>query len=236
MRREPLIILLGLSLSVSLAVACDEEPEPPPRFPFTFTAHTDREPLEGVRILVNEQELGVTDESGSLRRDLTGPPGATVLVGARCPEGYRSPEEPQQHTLRVIHSLDPAATARGIQVTFDCPPQHRDAVVIVRTHDQADLPVVVDGREITRTDQSGAAHIHMRMAPQTSFQVQIATADNEALRPRDPVMSFTVPDRDAVFTFDQRFEEQRRRRRRRRRRSAPSKAPVSRLPIRIGGN
>ena len=234
MRRDALNILLGLSIAAALVVACDDEPEPPPRFPFTFHATSDGQPMAGVTITVNDNDLGVTEDDGSLRRDLTGPPGQPVLVNARCPEGHRSPEDPQQHTLRVIQSIDPAATARGIQVRFDCPPSARDAVVVVRTHDQAGLPILVDGRQRAVTDESGAAHVHMHTTPQTTFQIQIATASNELLRPRDPVMNVTVPDHDAVFTFDQRFEEERPRRRRRRRR-APTKAPVSRLPIRIGG-
>ncbi len=225
--------LIGLSLCVALGAACGEEAQPPPRFPFTFHTTSDGRPFGGVTVRVNDTELGATDESGTLRQDLTGPEGVPVLVSATCPEGYRSPEAPQQVTLRTIQSLDPAAAARGVQVTFDCPPEHRDAVVIVRTHDQAGLPVLVDGREVARTDASGAAHVHMRTAPQTTFQIRIATADNELLRPRDPVMSFTVPDHDAVFSFDQRFEEEQRVRRRGRRRPRP--APASRLPIRIGG-
>ncbi|MGE0790515.1 MAG: hypothetical protein AB7S26_32860 [Sandaracinaceae bacterium] len=232
-QRRALGIVVGFAVCVSLGAACEEEPAPPPRFPFTFSAHTDRQPMEGVSIRVNDQEIGVTDDHGQLRLDLTGPPGATVLVSARCPEGHRSPEQPQPHTLRVIQSLDPAASARGVQVSFECPPEYRDAVVVVRAHDRADLPVLVDGREVTRTDASGAAHVHMRMSPQTSFHVQIATASNERLRPRDPVMSYTVPDHDTIFTFDQRFEEEARRRTGRRR-SGPTKVPTTSLPFNIG--
>jgi hypothetical protein len=228
-------LLLALAVAPVLS-ACEEEPAPPPRYPFTFTATSDDEPLEGVTVTVNDAPIGTTDAEGRLRRDLTGPEGASVAVDAQCPEGYRSPEQAQIHTLRRVVSLDPAAQAQGIQVSFDCPPEHREAVVIVRTHDQGGLPVFVDGREVARTDESGIAHIHMpELAPQTSFQVRIATAAiNERLRPSEPTQSFTVPDRDEVFVFDQQFEEEpppRRRRRRRRRRPEPA----VRLPIRIGG-
>lgn len=218
-----------------LAGACSEEAPPPPRYPFTFTATSDGDPLEDVTVTVNDSPVGSTNAEGQLVRDLTGPEGAPVSVNAQCPEGHRSPDQAQVHTLRRVVSLDPAAQARGIQVSFDCPPEHREAVVIVRTHDQTDLPVYVDGREVARTDESGIAHVHMpSMAPQTSFQVRLATAAvNDRLRPSEPTQTFTVPDHDQVFVFDQRFEEERpRRRRRRRRRREP---PPVRLPIRIGG-
>jgi len=225
----------GVALAALVLAACSEEPAPAPRYPFTFTATSDDQPLEGVTVTVNDAPIGTTDGDGRLRRDLTGPEGAPVSVNAQCPEGHRSPEQAQVHTLRRVVSLDPAAQAQGIQVSFDCPPEHREAVVIVRTHDQTGLPIYVDGREVARTDDSGAAHIHMpQLAPQTSFQVRIATAAiNDRLRPSEPTQTYTIPDRDEVFVFDQRFEEEAppRRRRRRRRRQPP---PV-RLPIRIGG-
>lgn len=236
MRRKPLRIGLALSaLTVTTALACsDPEPEVV-SYPFTFTATSDGRPLEDVTVTLNEAPLGATGDDGILRSNLTGPEGSPVSLNAVCPEGHRSPDQAQVHTLRRVVSLDPATQAQGIQVSFDCPPEHREAVVIVRTHDQAGLPVYVDGREVTRTDESGVAHVHMpQMAPQTGFQVRIATAAiNDRLRPREPSQTFTVPDHDEVFVFDQRFEEEappRRRRRRRRR----TQAPV-RLPIRIGG-
>ncbi len=213
--------------------ACEEEPPPPPRYPFTFTATTDGQPLEGVTIRVNEAPAGETNGEGLFRQDLTGPEGAPVSVGASCPEGYHLVGGSQSHTLRRVASLDPAVSNRGLQVSFECAPDYREAVVVVRTHDQTDLPVYLDGTEVTRTDESGAAHLHVRMQPNTSFEVRIATASNERLRPQAPSRSFTIPNHDAIFQFDQEFEEEAPPRRRRIRRPRPE--PAVRLPIRIGG-
>lgn len=223
---------LALALAGLTMMACDDEPVAPPRYPFTFTAHADRDALEGVQITVNGGAVGATNSEGVLRVDLTGPEGAQVRVGAACPEGYRNEEEPQVHTLRRVQSLDPATSARGIEVPFSCPPERRNAVVVVRTHSTTGLPVLVDGREVARTDASGAAHLHVAMAPGTTFQVLLDTRVNERLRPRSPTQTYTVPDRDEVFVLDQRFEEEQPPRPRRRVRRAA--APV-RLPIRIGG-
>ena len=225
--------ILGLSL-IAMLPACGEDDEPPPRYPFTFSATTDNQPLEGVSITVNEQVAGTTSAEGLLQQDLTGPEGAPVSVGAQCPDGYTLRGESQVHTLRRVISLDPATAQRGIQVQFSCAPEHRDAVVIVRATDRPGLPVELDGREVGRTDANGVAHVHVRMSPQTSFQLRIATASNARLRPQNPSRSFTVPDRDEVFVFDQSFEEEAPPRRRVRR-AAPRTAPI-RLPIRIGGN
>lgn len=219
-------------VGVLIVASCDDEPVAPPRYPFTFTARADRAPLEGVQIRVNGGVVGATNSEGVLRVDLTGPEGAQVRVEASCPEGHRDAAEPQTHTLRRVQSLDPATSARGIEVPFACPPEHRNAVVVVRTHEQGGVPVLVDGREITRTDPSGAAHVHLAMAPGTTFQVLLDTRHNERLRPRSPTQTFTVPDRDDVFLLDQRFEEEQPPRVRRR--VAPRRAePAVRLPVRI---
>lgn len=218
------------ALTIVLLLACSEEPEPPPRYPFTFNAHADGDPLPAVQILVNEQPVGTTNAEGVLRVDLTGPPGAQVRVSAACPAGYRNLEGQQVHNLRRVQAIDPAVTARGIEVSFACPPEHRSGVVVVRTHDQIGVPVMLDGREVARTDESGAAHVHVAMAPGTTFQVQLDTRHNAQLRPTSPSQSFTLPDHDEVFVLDQHFEIEAPPRRVVRR-AAPR--PVARLPIRI---
>ncbi len=219
------------AFTLVLAGACDSEPEPPPRYPFTFSAHSDTDPLEGVQVTVNGGQVGSTNGEGVLHVDLTGPEGAHVAVNAVCPEGHRSPDQAQTHTLRRVQSLDPATSARGIEVSFECPPERRDAVVVVRTHDQGGMPVLLDGREVTRTDESGAAHLHVAMLPGTSFQVRLDTEANNRLRPRNPSLTYTLPDHDEVFVLDQHFEEEAPPRRRRRRRRA--RQPAVRLPMRI---
>jgi hypothetical protein len=213
-----------------LALACSEEAEPPPRYPFTFATHADGDPLPAVQVLVNEQPVGTTNAEGLLRVDLTGPPGAQVRVQAVCPAGHRDAEGAQVHNLRRVQAIDPAVSARGIEVSFGCPPEHRSGVVVVRTHDQVGVPVMLDGREVARTDESGAAHVQVAMAPGTIFQVRLDTQHNAMLRPTSPSQSFTLPDHDEVFVYDQHFDVEEPPRRRVRR---PAARPVARLPVRI---
>lgn len=228
MRQSLMTVLLAFASFV--IGSCGEEPAPPPRYPFTFHAHADGQGLEGVQITVNDAPVGVTNAAGVLHVDLTGPEGAPVRIHAVCPEGHRSVDDAKMQNLRRVNSLDPATAARGIEVTFSCPPEHRNAVVLVRTHDQAGLPIMLDGREVARTDGSGVAHLAVAMLPGTTFQVLLDTRHNERLRPRSPTASYTIPDHDEVFVLDQRFEEEAPPRRRRRARPRPA-AP--RLPIRI---
>ncbi|MEM7311481.1 MAG: hypothetical protein AAF682_32770 [Planctomycetota bacterium] len=229
----PAVTLLALTFVMA---GCEEEEGPPPSYPFTFSVSQDGQPMEGVTILVQGQPLnGATNSEGILQLPLTGPSGARVALQAQCPEGFR-PAAEETRRLMVLDSIDPAARARGITVPFECRPEHRRGVIIVRTNNKADLPIQLDGREVARTDVNGVAHVPVTMSPNHTFAVVIGTAANERLSPQNPQRPFTMPDNDEIFRFDQDFEEPPPPRRRRRRvRAAPSGLPTG-IPIRIGSH
>lgn len=224
--------LIGASLIATLLTGCGEDEAPPPRFRFTFSVTSDGAPLEGVSIAVDQNIIGTTNAEGVVQTDLTGAEGQPATVAAQCPEGYRA-ADPQPIVLRQMVTLDPAAQERGLAREFECPPEFRDTVVIVRAG-HPDLPVYVDGTEVTRTDASGVAHVHRRMAPNNAFQMMIATAAMPLLRPQDPTHAVTVPDRDSIDIFSPEFRLEEPPRRRRRRRAAPPPRPS--LPVRIGSH
>jgi hypothetical protein len=177
-------------------------------YPVTFRAFEDgRTPLEGVELFANGQTVGTTAGDGVLKVDLTGPEGALVKVTARCPKGYRSPERLPSLTLRKLLSLDQAVASRGIQVSVECRPELRASAVVIRTNNRADVPIIVDGRERARTDTSGAALIVTKQPPGSTFRVKLDTSTLASLKPQSPELTFTVPDSDEVFVFDQDFSE-----------------------------
>lgn len=232
---DPVAVLLAVAL-----LACGDPP-PPPRFPVTFEAVSDPgSPLAGVAITANGTPVGSTGPDGSLRVELTGPEGSPVRIGATCPSGYRSPANLPTIALRPVVGLDPATVHRGLLVSIACPPTHRHGVVVVRAagdQPQPNLPVLVDGREVARTDSSGVAHVALYMQPGTSFQVLLDTAAMPMLRPQNPRMSFAFPDSDEIFIFNQSFEvEQPPVRRPVRRQPAKQPPPIPQpvLPVRIG--
>jgi len=216
-------------LVATLAFGCEEErPEPP--FRVTFLAESDGEPLAATRIIADGNVIGETGRRGLLRVDLRGREGQAVSVNAQCPEGFRPPAQLPLLTLRRFRGLDPATAERGIEMTIECPPGERVAALVVRAGGQPDLPVLMRGREIGRTDASGAAHLVFRMRPNTSFRVQLDTSQREDLRPQNPGQTFAVPDNDEILVFDQPFEVQTKRRPPRR---PPPVETGPRLPIRL---
>ena len=128
------------------------------------------------------KEVGKTDAEGVGKLKLEGTDGETFPIGVACPDGFRSPARPVDVTLRRLED------GKLPEYFVSCPPATRSVVVAVRAENGANLPVVYLGREVARTDGSGAAHVHLR------------------LKPQNPTASFVVKDHDDVFSFDQRFE------------------------------
>jgi hypothetical protein len=211
MRRAPIASWL-LASSVTLLAAC-EEPPPPAQYPITFNAESDPgTPLGGVTISVAGQPQGQTGADGSLRIELSGEEGTAVPVSATCPAGYRDAAPLSPIILRTTVAVGGAASA-GFRVSVSCLPTIRHGVVVVRaagdgTAPRAGLPVMIEGREVARTDTSGVAHVALDMAPGQSFQVLLQTATvSPTLMPQDPVMTFVFPDNDEIFAFDENFSE-----------------------------
>lgn len=233
--------------ALALSTAC-AEPEPPPLHVITFSAFADPgEALPGVQILgqaagqPQPQSLGTTDASGNLRVTLRAPYGTQIAITATCPPGHREPQMVNSIALHPVRSLDPSVAARGIEHSIQCLPVERDAVVIVRATGAPQvvgIPVLLDGREVARTDEAGVAHIPLRKTPSSSFRIELAAASiSPYLQPQQPAHDFTVPDEDLFLQFDQTFtfEPPPPPRRRVRRAQTRLAIPTRRAPIRVGG-
>lgn len=233
MSSRPAARVLALTaLSASLAasfVAC-EDPPPPPQFRVSFTALADANPLGGVEIAIGGRPLGVTNAEGVLRARLEGREGAIVAYRVKCPAGHREPEASPPLTLRQFRGLDPAAAARGVEITVQCRPSDRLAAVVVRAGGIANIPVLMQGQPVALTDTSGVAHLMLKLPPNTSFTMALDTSAHPLIAPANPSQPFVVPDSDEVLVFDAPLIEQRAPVKRRR---VVRAAPVSDGPVRI---
>jgi hypothetical protein len=199
------LILAACTVAVSTS-SCSSE-RPPQRYRVTVEVYSDLNPLPGAQLSVRGRPAGATGANGAAQLLLTGSDGTVVPVTVRCPERTRSPAAPIDVTLRTVQVIDRAAAARGVVHRVNCPPQDRTVAVIVRTDGRGGLPVVWQGREVSRTDPSGVAHLTFRMQPSSQFQLALATDSQPALRPSSPAHQFVVPDADDVFVWDQEFHD-----------------------------
>jgi hypothetical protein len=193
----------GFMWSCALAVAACSAQASRPNYELTVRAESDPGvPLANVTLSRDGHKIGTTDATGRIAIALTGAPGATVPLTVTCPPGYRSPREPLSALLRALPAGSPKPEYR-----VTCQPELRSLVISVRAQNGAGLPLKYLGKEIARTDAQGAAHALLKVAPGESVNLVLDTSAPEAqqLRPQNPELRVTVPERDDIVVFEQAF-------------------------------
>jgi len=198
--------LIALWLVVVLGVLGCGRSDPLPTFAVTFTTESDPgEVLSGVEVFAGGRSIGTSGSEGIVQTVVRGPDGSRMPITYTCPEGYVTPEAPVTLLLQSFQGMDPENDV-GLTTRLVCPRAKRRVVILVRTNDKADLPVVVNGREVGRTGTRGVAHVAVEDPPGTAYRVRLDTSGQPGLRPQNPIRSFSLGDTDEVFVFDQEFE------------------------------
>jgi hypothetical protein len=196
-----MIRTIPLVLVFALAACAPPVPPPPQRFAFHVYGDPD-EPLPGAQLRLRGSLLTTSDAAGVATFAMNGREGETFDVSVECPAGYKSPAQSTTVTMSRLVSTDQVAE-------FDvlCPPDVRTVVVAVKADKSHRLPVMLLGREIARTDESGVATVLLHPEPQEQIELMLNTndKDNAALRPQNPTATFVVKNRDDVFVFDPHF-------------------------------
>jgi hypothetical protein len=210
--------------ALCLACAACQRQEGPKAYALAIRAEAPPgRPVPGAVVSFGGKQVGRTDERGSLLLSVRGAEGEHVPITVACPEGFLSPHDA---TDVVLHRLnDP-----GLKPEYDvaCRPVRRSVVIVVRADHGAHLPVMYLGKEIARTDESGAAHALLEVPANDDFEIGLSTAEpgNERLRPQNPSMKFVGSDANDLKIFSVQFQLEPVMRRA----SAP---PAPRMPVRI---
>jgi len=189
--------LAALATSGVAVAGC--EPPPPPAV--TITVHTRTETGTAVAdaaVFAGPTLVARTDREGLARLDIRGAEGETFYVRVDCPTGYRSPTEPLS-----VRRLGIAAATAAPRYDVVCHELRHTMVIGVRAEGGPDLPILYLGKEVARTDRSGAAHVTVAMDVHERIELTIATAgkDNEKIHPQNPVAVFEMPDHDDIQLF-----------------------------------
>jgi hypothetical protein len=194
---------LSCVIGAVLAMGCSLlRPPPAPTFQATVKVEGDPgQPLAGTQVLFKNKPIGVTNAAGSLEFKLKGTDGQVFDLMIKCPAGYESPSKPLVVTLRTL--ADPKATP---EYRVQCPPLMRTIVVAVRAENGPNLPIMYLGRERTRTDQSGAAHLMLQVPPNQPVQLKLDTEAVKDLKPESPTQTLQVKDSDEVIVLEQTFK------------------------------
>jgi hypothetical protein len=158
--------------------------------------------LAGAKLLRDGALLGTSDARGVIPLRLGGATGEVVELEAACPSGHRSPAKPLRVVLRPL-----VEQGRKAEYHVACPPLLRSLVVSVRAQNGPGLPVKYLGKEIARTDSTGAAHALLKVMPDETVTVTLDTSapEHAGLMPQNPELKLTMPARDDVVLFDQTF-------------------------------
>jgi hypothetical protein len=143
-----------------------------------------------------------TDRDGLARLFISGPEGETIYVRVDCPTGYRSPNEPL-----AVRRLGIAAATKAPEYDVVCHELRHTMVVAVRAEGGPDLPVIYLGKEVARTDRSGAAHVTVAADVHDRIELTLSTAgkDSEKIHPQNPTATFEMPDHDDIQVFARQF-------------------------------
>jgi hypothetical protein len=195
------IASIGLSLLGCSRVEIEDKQEAPFEVHVHVTSDPSK-PLPEANVLSGTKVVGKTDAAGLAKVRFGGKEGDNTELSVKCPADYESPDKPLSIALRRL-----APGSRPPQFEVRCPPAVRTIIVGVRADNGANLPVMVLGRPVARTDASGAAHFLLKLKPAEQIEVTLSTAEkgSEQLRPQSPTLTFVSKDRDEFVTLEQKF-------------------------------
>jgi hypothetical protein len=211
----PMNRLLLLAIGVVAMTACSAKHQTRSAAPITFVVESDPGlRLAGVKVYLEGRPLGHTDSTGSLTAEISDRAGSPLRLEHDCPTGHEVASDSRLLRLRPFGGVD-ASSAGPLQITLRCRPLHRRAVFIVRATNGDELPVLIDGEVVARTNSSGIAHFSTSAAPETDFLVQLDTRDRPELRPKTPGHLRALSTGDQIFLIEQSFERRAESRRKR---------------------
>jgi hypothetical protein len=195
--------LLGTLLLVAGCELLEEKPSTSLDVRFTFKIKATDEGGRGVagtQINLGKATKGETDASGFASVTLSGQPGKVAPLTIKCPVGFASPEKTLNVTLTQLASGSPVPVFET-----RCTALMRSVVVGIRTENGPGLPIIYLGKEIGRTDASGAAHVVLNLPPDETASLLLDTSNAPALRPQNPSIVFKVGRRDELLLLEQKF-------------------------------
>ena len=159
--------------------------------------------LEGARVSSKGIELGVTDGTGAVTVRTRGREGDVLPIHVDCPARHRAPPP----LLVPLRHVGRAGSGQVVRPEFAavCTPLTQSIVVAVRAERGPHLPLMHMGRELARTDSSGAAHVLLDVASEDVVELTLDTSEQPSLRPRNPILRVQPAALDPITAVSQEF-------------------------------
>lgn len=212
-------------LPLLATAACGSKPSQD-RFDLSLRATSDDStPLNNVAFETGKSKLGATDASGALTVRLRGVEGQTLPITFTCPDGYEAAGGAR--SLRLTHTRGVTeGSSQPLTLDATCIRILRQVVVVVRSENATDLPVLIDGKT-TAIAADGTAHLLLALDRDVrAVTVALDTSTQPKLRPQNPSRTFDLHGKDAVLVMAQSFSSTKPRQR-------GSALPQRHIPYRI---
>lgn len=193
----------GAALLVALAASgCDKDLSKQYQLVLRVSSELDHG-VVGARASLAGRALGSSDASGALHIQLRGREGEVVPIEVECPPGHRSPPAVRVPLRQVGRNADGHDVTP--EFTATCTPLTHSIVVALRAENGPNLPLLHLGRELARTDSSGAAHLRLDVASDEVVELVLDTSEQPRLRPRNPIVRLPPGQRDEITAVDQKL-------------------------------
>lgn len=224
-------LLIGLLFMTTAALsACGgEEKKAAPstyKFPLEVSASdTNKEPVAGARVLVDGTAVGYTDRDGLFQAALTEQVGAEVTVSVEPPDGFKLDGDA---TTTQKMSLTENMTGKGkkrvpVSLQAQLASTRKDYLLWVdlqcdETLDSGqciDVPLMIDGEEVARTNEQGIAHLTVERVPASTLNISIDTPEYDGededeawkMKPADSEWSVDLGTDSQVLVIEQAFTD-----------------------------
>jgi hypothetical protein len=200
------VVRLVAATALAALLGCSSGKPTPVPFTIELRALTgDGAPLAGVAFSLGKKASGLTGADGRVVQKVAGDEGNTLRVGVTCPPDYDPPSQLPVVRLTRTRTID-AREAQALPVEVRCERRQSDIVVVVKADRGGRLPVLIDGKPVTTTDDDGLAHVLLRRArTDKKLDVALDTAGHATLKPVNPARTYDLSGRDAVILFEQTF-------------------------------
>ena len=158
-------------------------------------------PLADVPLMYDGKTLVKTAGNGRATVRMSGKDGDVFHFAVVCPEGFVAASSVDFDVL-VRRGENQAHVP---EFATRCARALRRAVVAVRANHGPNLPVVYLGREVARTDASGAATVMLDVKPGSDVELLLDTRAAKKVHPQNPVLAFKSQDHDDFVLLDQTF-------------------------------
>lgn len=191
--------MVGIRSAVLVTLLATQWCEPPPERPASMVLRvttTRGRPVLGAEVRVRGAVVARSDETGLARLVVSGRDGDSYEIQVQCPAPFRSPLRPV-----VVRRLD--IQGGSAEHSARCEETQRTLLVAVRADNGPDLPIIHLGREVGRTDRSGAAHVKVDAEIHERVELTLSTAGGEmkGVHPQNPAAVFEASDRDELREF-----------------------------------